>query len=848
VAVVVTVGLGWFATTPSLVLGDEPGRAVGDDRGHTPVRGFEAGRFFGDRADRSHRASLAASLRLPPGFRAELLYTVPLETQGSWVCLTTDPKGRLIASAEAGKLYRITPSRIGGPAAETRVEPIDLDIGGAQGLLCAFGNLYVVANSDARSGLYRVVDDDGDDRFDRVELLRRFDGEGEHGPHAVVLGPGGRDLYLVGGNGSYLATPPESSAIPAEWREDRLQRRIGASDGGFGPTRPGGWIVRTDPDGKSFELVAMGFRNPYDLAFNPEGELFTFDSDMEWDAGTPWYRPTRVNHVIGGADFGWRSGTAKWPDDYLDSFGPVVDVGFSSPTGVGFGTGARFPSKYQRALFAADWSYGNIYAVHLEPRGASYAGTLERFVSGAPLPVTDLVVRPQDGALYFTVGGRGTTSAMYRVTYSGEEDTSPVVPGPDRGADLRRLRHRLEAGPPPELAWENLAHEDRAIRAAARLALERRPVDGWRGRALAEANPRARIAALVALARRAGRSSQAEIVAALDRLDWADLADEDRLDLLRAYELAATRPGRPDRATRDRIVRQLDPRFPTHNDRLDRELAEILTALDAPGVIPRTLGLLEEARTQEQQIHFVMCLRDVERGWTFDQRRRLFGWFARAGAQRGGVDFGEYVDQIKRDLVKPLDARQRAALADLIRERPPADPTVVLKKRAIVRRWTVAELLPFVEHPTGAGDRGRGREVFTTALCYRCHRFEGQGGLVGPDLTGVRGRFNPRDLLEAVIEPNRVISDQYRVSQIALKDGRVLTGKIKDLSGNTLVLMKDALNPAGLLMVARDGIDEITWSGSSMMPEGLLDSFTKEEVIDLMAFLDSQPAKYGSGK
>src|SRR5262249_38529540 len=273
-----------------------------------------------------------------------------------------------------------------------------------------FGSLYIVANSPARSGLYRVRDTDGDDRFDRVEELRRFDGEGEHGPHGVVLGPSGRHLYIVGGNGSYLAGPPESSAIPAPWREDRLQRRIGASDGGFGPTRPGGWICRTDPEGRSFELVAMGFRNPYDLAFNPDGELFTFDSDMEWDAGTPWYRPTRVNHVIDGADFGWRAGTSKWPEDYPDSFGSVVDVGFSSPTGVTFGTGARFPATYQRAFFVADWSYGNIYAVHLEPKGASYSGRLERFVSSAPLPVTDLVVRPQDGALYFTVGGRGTTS------------------------------------------------------------------------------------------------------------------------------------------------------------------------------------------------------------------------------------------------------------------------------------------------------------------------------------------------------------------------------------------------------------------------------------------------------
>jgi putative heme-binding domain-containing protein len=847
VAAVLLVATGLVARRSSPMRADDPPRVRDGRRDGESVRGFEAGRFFRDVVDRSQRATPASSLRLSTGFRAELLYTVPSREQGSWVCLTNDPRGRLISSAQSGKLFRITPPEIGAAASGTRVEPIELDIGSAQGLLFAFDSLYVVANSD-RSGLYRVRDTDGDDRFDKVELLRRFEGQGEHGPHAVVLGPGAKHLYIVGGNESYPTPAPETSAIPVEWREDRLQRRIGASDGEFGPGRPGGWICRTDPEGKSFELVAMGFRNPYDLAFSPEGELFTFDSDMEWDAGTPWYRPTRVNHVIDAADFGWRAGTSKWPDDYLDSFGSVVDIGFSSPTGVTFGTGSRFPDRYQRALFVADWSYGNIYAVHLEPRGASYSGTAERFMSGAPLPITDLVVRLEDGALYFTVGGRGTTSALYRVTYTGGEATSPASPGPDSGAALRRLRHRLEADGPFDLAWANLSHDDRAIRYAARIVVERQPVASWRGRALAEPHPRARIAALVALARRGDRADQAGIVEALDRLDWASLTARDRLDLLRAFELALARLGPPDRGTRERIVGSLGPHFPSRTDRLDRELAEILTAPDAPDVIPRTLSLLEEATTQEQQIHLAMCLREVRRGWTLDERRRLFGWLARAGSHRGGLTFGEYLDRIRRDAMESLDARERDALADLLLQRPPEDPYAGLKRRAFVRRWTVHQLLPLVDRGSGAGDPGRGREVFATALCYRCHRFEGQGGMVGPDLTGVARRFNGRDLLEAVIEPSRVMSDQYRTSQIALRDGRVVTGKVKDISGNTLVLMKDPLDPSDLLMVARDAIEEITWSAASMMREGLLDSFTERDIIDLLAFLRSPTANDEAGR
>ena len=108
-----------------------------------------------------------------------------------------------------------------------------------------------------------------------------------------------------------------------------------------GKLAPGGWIARTDPEGKVWELVSNGYRNEYDIAFNKNGELFTYDADMEWDVGTPWYRPTRVNHVISGGEFGWRSGTGKWPTYYPDSLGRVVDVGPGSPTGIGFGYGAN---------------------------------------------------------------------------------------------------------------------------------------------------------------------------------------------------------------------------------------------------------------------------------------------------------------------------------------------------------------------------------------------------------------------------------------------------------------------------------------------------------------------------
>src|SRR5262245_23370463 len=222
---------------------------------------------------------------------------------------------------------------------------------------------------------------------------------------------------------------------------------------------------------------------------------------MEWDFNTPWYRPTRVCFAASGVDFGWRNGAGKWPPYYADSLPAAVNVGPGSPTGVTFGYGAKFPAKYQDALFINDWSYGKLYAVHLEPDGAGYKGTYEEFVTGTPLPLTDMVVRPQDGALYFAIGGRSTQSGLYRVTYVGKESTGESHPA-DAGATARATRRKLEAfhgkkdATAVDTAWPYLGNEDRYLRYAARVAIEHQDSAGWKQKALTEKDPQAAIQAL----------------------------------------------------------------------------------------------------------------------------------------------------------------------------------------------------------------------------------------------------------------------------------------------------------------------------------------------------------------
>ncbi|HUG71510.1 MAG TPA: c-type cytochrome [Pirellulaceae bacterium] len=782
-------------------------------------------------------------IRIADGFKVELLYTVPADQEGSWVNMTPDPRGRLIVSDQYGSLYRVTP---GSDATSTKVEKLQVDIGEAHGLLCAFDSLYVMVNGKAAqgSGLYRVRDTNGDDQYDEVKLLRKMPGGGEHGPHAIVLSPDGKSLYVCAGNHTDLPSP-EESRVPRNWQEDHLLPRMWDAGGhAVGKMAPGGWVCKTDPDGKTFELVGSGFRNEFDIAFNPDGELFTFDADMEWDIGAPWYRPTRVCHVTSGSEFGWRSGTGKWPAYYPDSLPAAVDIGPGSPTGIAFGTGAKFPAKYQQALFICDWSYGLLYAVHLEPDGSSYTGTFEQFATASPLPLTDVVVNPIDGAMYFTIGGRRTQSALYRVNYVGNEPTATDDGVDATQAAARELRAKLESfhgkanADATDVAWPQLSNPDRFIRYAARIAIEHQPVAQWQDKALAEKDPLALITAMVALARCGEPAVKGRIIDALGRLDWNELSEADRLSLLRVYGLTFARMGQPDAAAREAVLGRLDAHFPARSRLLNHELAAVLVYLEAPEVAARTLKLLLASQTQEDGVQYAFILRALKSGWTLDERRVYFSWFNTTGSFRGGHSFSGFVQNIRNEALAALDEKEQAALAEVINAKVEAtDPNATVAARPFVKKWEVADLLSAAEGKSRNFERGR--EMFGAAACFKCHRFAGEGGIIGPDLTGVGKRFNNQYLLESLIEPSKVISDQYQASIFLTSDGRTVVGKVANLNGDKLMVITNMLEPGSFTNIATGEIEEVQPSRVSMMPNGLLDTLDQEEILDLLAYLKS---------
>lgn len=814
---------------------------------------------------------VTAEYQTLPGFKLEQLYEVP-KTEGSWVAMTVDDRGRLIASDQYGGLFRITPAPIGEPDAVTQVEPLNLPITGAQGLLWAHDALYAVV-SIGDMGVFRITDSDGDGELDQVKNIKPLEGAGEHGPHGLVLSPNEKWIYLVSGNHT---KPPafDQSLVPEVWGEDQLlPRRPDARGHARNIMAPGGWVARFTPEGDHWEFVSSGFRNAYDIAFNEHGDLFTYDSDMEWDMGTPWYRPTRICHITSGSEFGWRHGTGKWPVYYEDSLPPLLDIGPGSPTGVVAGKGLRFPARYQRAIYMLDWTYAAIYAVHLTPEGATYRAETEEFVGGTGLPMTDAVVG-MDGALYFSVGGRRTNSALFRVRYTGNESTAAVArpvsvaPKTQKLAQLRRELEALHKQPDPaalDKIWSSLDHEDRFIRFAARIALEHLPLASWKDRLQGTNTHWQSILGAIALARTGAASDQSLGLTVLDRIDPAALTDQRHLNLLRAYGLLFARHGEPDDRRRAELIQRFSPLYPAKSDDLNRELCRLLVYLKSPDVLPKTLELMAAAPPSEappwarlaarnqkygspvskmienmpsaQNLFYAYCLRTLEGPWTPGQRRQFFTWLSDAARKSGGNSYQGFIADLREETLERATAQERKMIArwDLT---PSGNTFANLPSvEGPGRAWSVDEAVAAAEKGLVNRDLARGKQMFQATLCASCHRFAGEGGGTGPDLTAVGNRFTVADLMEAIIKPNKEVSDQYQFELITLKDGSAFTGRIVDEQDGVLTVATNPFNLIQTRTLERETVEKIAPSPVSPMPGGLINRLNEDELRDLLAYL-----------
>ncbi len=564
-----------------------------------------------------------------------------------------------------------------------------------------------------------------------------------------------------------------------------------------------GHLLRTEPTATNYQMRAVARRNAYDIDFNRNGEIFTYDADMEWDAAMAWYRPTRILHLVGGADYGWRRGVGKLPPYYEDSLPAVLDVGLGSPTGVEFGYESNFPGKWKDALFCADWTYGRIIAVHLQEEGASYTGERETFVSGRPLNVVDLTFGP-DGNLYFVTGGMETLSGLYRLKWAGDQPVEPEVSsgteGDDRAAELRRLRWQLEffqviqsrAG--AQLALKNIDHEDRFIRHAARVALENQEGEHWVEEALEKGAP----AGLLALARHPDLLTRGRLLDRLNALNLEGLTEQELLGVLRAYQVEFVRSGLPDPERKNASVIQLSALFPGSSTPVNHEVCELLVFLEAPRVLDQICRQIEACETTEDLSHYLLFARYLENGWDMESKRTFLKGVQRLEAFPGGKFHQKVVDLLRNEMVERLSEPEKVALAKWLEPYVPPAPEPPAEPVQFVKVWSVEDFEQVYRQPLVGRDFDSGMGAYTKANCITCHRMEGNTAslksVIGPDLSHVGGRFGLRDLMVSIVHPSRAITDKYR-------------------------------NPAA--------------PNLSTMPPGQINVLEFDEVVDLLAYLQS---------
>jgi len=488
-------------------------------------------------------------------------------------------------------------------------------------------------------------------------------------------------------------------------------------------------------------------------------------------------------------------------------------------------------------MFACDWSYGRIYAIHMQTTGATYTATTEVFLSGRPLPAVDIQVGP-DGALYFLTGGRGVQSAIYRVTH--QSNIAPQSPLRTQDADARSIRRKLEtlheSDDPAsiDIAWPYLKHSDRAIRYAARVAVERYDELKWAARALREHNVQASLEALLALARQGRPDRQARLLAAMARFRWNELTAGQKVTLLRTYQIMFRRMKAPTADARQAMLNQLDEHFPNSNGTLDRELASVLFELSASKLLDRTVTSLDQTSTAMRQIHYLMLLKELDSdSWTEAQKEQLRSVLEvdeiRLIASRPYRD----VVELLGELLKTVDAT--------------GTPAAVPQPRKLVKEWVTADLLPHVtEENLENRDLQRGCAIFRKARCHTCHRIGSSGGTLGPNLTAVGGRFRPRDVLEAIIEPNKVVADSYRTTLFLMNDGRQIAGQIVDLGRGQYTVRTDPLQPFARVRLNESDIEKTRPSKVSLMPSGLVNHLTRNEILDLMAYLLTSSPNFDS--
>ncbi len=391
---------------------------------------------------------------LPPGFH--VYRAAEPELTGGSYDLAFDGQGRLLVG-DGNAVRRLIDDNSDGVYDRFEILATGLGGRGPQGLLVWGDRLYAVGGD----GLQWYEGYQSGKLVHRGRLGQNFSTGGDHDLHTILRGYDGH-LYLMAGNGAGIDGRKHITEMTSPIRTERQAS-----------------VFRLDPDGRRWECVAAGGRNPPGLGLNHLGELFSFDSDMEWHVGLPIYRPIQLNHWAAGTDQGWHDVGAH-RSYFIDSVAPVMTAGRGSPNWGIFYEHDQLPARYRHAFLNCDYrwkresdneyaSSGRLVAFFLQRDGAGWKAQMETMAkpkTGArdagerpiDFALVDVDVAP-DGSLLLSDHNQG----LWRIYHDGR--TGPAaVPTlvPVRGAvpettasQLKELLHL----PQPLSEWSRLREE-----------------------------------------------------------------------------------------------------------------------------------------------------------------------------------------------------------------------------------------------------------------------------------------------------------------------------------------------------------------------------------------------------
>ena len=396
---------------------------------------------------------LDARFELPAGFH--IYRAADPEITGGSYDLAFDGDGRLLVG-DGTAVRRLEDTDHDGVYDRFEVIATGLGRRGPQGLLVWGDRLYAVGGD----GLQLFDGYKSGKLVHRGRLGAKFNTGGDHDLHTVLRGHDGY-LYLMAGNGAGIQDRRHITQTNSPMLEEREAS-----------------VFRLDPDGKKWECLASGGRNPPSLGLNHAGELFSFDSDMEWHVGLPFYKPVRLNHWAIGTDQGWQE-VGAYPSYYIDCVPHVVDVGRGSPDWGTFYEHRQFPGRYRNAFLVCDYRWkresndqyatsGRLVAFFLERAGAGWKATMDTLVrpkagatDAAERPIdfalVDVEVAP-DGSVFLSDHNQG----VWRLFY--DERSAPSVPRvyPERSPLPDRTTNPLEELlhlPQPLAEWSRVREE-----------------------------------------------------------------------------------------------------------------------------------------------------------------------------------------------------------------------------------------------------------------------------------------------------------------------------------------------------------------------------------------------------